>query len=144
MKRGVKAKKRGENASGYCNQRRGPLDGEAAKTIDPKKRYEVGQEGGTSTRIAGIPLALSALYTFHKKVRGSRPTGMAASTCAAGFSRGLDRAVKRGGLTASFAAAPRFGGERVSSQEASVCRRALMIGVRGFRRPARVPLKSRL
>jgi ABC-type transport system substrate-binding protein len=70
---GVKAKKRGENAAGYCNKEVDRLMAEAAKTIDPKKRYEVWAKVVRiiHEELPEIPLAfVPRYYTFHKKVRG--------------------------------------------------------------------------
>ena len=69
----VKAKKRGENSSGYCNKEVDRLMAEAARTIDPKKRYEVWAKMVRiiHEEVPEIPLAfIPRYYTFHKKVRG--------------------------------------------------------------------------
>lgn len=69
----VKAKKRGENSSGYCNKEVDRLMAEAAKTIDPKKRYEVWAKVVriVNEEVPEIPLAfIPRYYTYHKKVRG--------------------------------------------------------------------------
>jgi ABC-type transport system substrate-binding protein len=69
----VKAKKRSENSSGYCNKEVDRLMVEAAKTIDAKKRYAIWEK---VVRIIHeeapeIPLAfIPRYYTYNKKVRG--------------------------------------------------------------------------
>jgi ABC-type transport system substrate-binding protein len=69
----VKAKKRGENSSGYCNREFDRLVEEAGKILDPKRRYELYAK---ATRIVHdevpqIPLALVPRYfTYHQKFRG--------------------------------------------------------------------------
>lgn len=69
----VKTKKRGENSSGYCNKELDRLMAEAARTIDPKKRYEIWSKAVriVHEEVPEIPLAfIPRYYTFHKKVRG--------------------------------------------------------------------------
>lgn len=69
----VKAKNRTENSSGYCNPEVDRLLGEASKTMDHKKRYEL---FARVTRILheeipGIPLVfVPRFFTYQNKVKG--------------------------------------------------------------------------
>ena len=69
----VRTKKRGENASGYCNKEFDRLVEEAGKITDEKRRLELYNK---ATRIIfqdtpDIPLALVPRYfTYHEKIRG--------------------------------------------------------------------------
>lgn len=69
----VKAKKWGENSSGYCNREFDRLVEEAGRILDSKRRYELYAK---ATRILHdeapeIPLALvPRYYTYHQKFRG--------------------------------------------------------------------------
>jgi len=69
----VKAKKRIENSSGYCNKEVDRLMDEAGKTTDEKKRYELYSRviRIIHEEIPEIPLAfVPRFFTYHKKVRG--------------------------------------------------------------------------
>jgi len=69
----TKAKKRSENSSGYCNKEVDRLIAETARTIDPKKRYEIWARimRIIHEELPEIPLAfIPRYYTYHKKVRG--------------------------------------------------------------------------
>jgi ABC-type transport system substrate-binding protein len=70
---GVKAKKRGINASGYCNREFDRLVEEAGKIFDPKRRYELYAKAARilHDEIPDIPLAMvPRFYTHQQKVRG--------------------------------------------------------------------------
>jgi peptide/nickel transport system substrate-binding protein len=69
----VKAKKRIENSSGYCNKEMDRLMDEAGKTTDERKRKELYTRviRIVHEEIPEIPLAfVPRFFTYHKKVRG--------------------------------------------------------------------------
>jgi ABC-type transport system substrate-binding protein len=72
------AKRRGQNQSGYCNKNFDRLMGEAAKTQDPKKRYELYANalGILNQEIPAISMAFVPRYfTYRQKVRGYQTDG---------------------------------------------------------------------